>query len=144
MQKIIFTIIMLLAFSTMASTNEISAQVLLQVNKGSLQISRIPDSKTIQMAGTRMNTQVIEATITNTPLSKGSINNLGWCYVRCLSTNNSVCGSVMSTNGAFTTNFLLKAGEFSLTRLFQTLSITNLYVSTTGGVADVEITLIED
>ena len=141
MKKLII-VLMLVAGMVYGSTNEIQTQVYLTVSKNALQISRVPDSLTVQMAGTKFNSQIIAATTTNQALTKGSVANMGWCYLQNLSTNTSVYFSVLETG--FTTNMLLKAREFALFRFAPAFSITNMYVSTASGTADVENTIIED
>lgn len=145
MKKIISIMVcgLIMVCGAMASTNEITTQVLLKVSKDAVQLTRSPGTKLLQMTGNRYHTYVYPATSTNLPLSKGSISDLGWAYAINLSSNNSVYFSITSTNGAISTNMCIEAEEFSLWRFCPSFSITNMNVSVTGGVADVEVTIIE-
>ena len=129
-----------IAAAAWATTNEITVQVYLKADKNSVQIERKPGTLQIQMIGSRWQSYVVPCTITNTPLSKGAVGNLGWAYCRNLSTNQTVALSF--DNGA-TTNMHLLSGECALWRFAPAFQMTNVSAAVTAGAGDFEVTILE-
>jgi hypothetical protein len=135
--------LVLMAQSVFATTNEIAVQALLKVNKGPVQINRTSGTVTIQMAGNKYNTQTISATTTNALLTKGNVGNAGWCYMRNLSTNAADRVNITFDAGS-TTSLVLEASEPAIMRLHPSAIVTNFTVSSSAGSVDFEFTVIED
>jgi hypothetical protein len=123
------------------TTNEITVTCNLRVKKNSAEITKTSGNQLIQMAGTKFFSTVYTATSTNQPVSKGNVDNLGWCYMRNLSTNNSV---YISFDVGATTNMMLKFAEAALFRLNTSFEMTNVHIRTTSGVCDMELTIVEN
>jgi len=129
--------------SAWATTNEISVQVTLKVNKDAVQIDRASGTQLIQMSGKRYNTQTITTTTTNQALTKGSVQSAGWAYARNLSTNAADQVWLSFDNGT-TTSLVFEAKEPALFRLAPAAVVSNFVVSANAGQVDFEFTVIED
>lgn len=139
MKKVLFGLI-LIASVAAATTNEITANIDLQVSKNSLQLQKNSGSQIIQMAGTRFYSAVYALTTTNQPMSKGAVGSLGWCYARNFSTNKTV---YLSFDVGATTNMMFLPSEAVIFRLADTFQVTNIHAAVTSGTADFEFTIIE-
>lgn len=135
--------IVLMASSAFATTNEISVSTILKVSKDAVQISRTSGTKLIQFIGSRWNTQTIALTTTNQALTKGSVGNAGWCYMRNLGTNGSPSAYITFDSGV-TTGIVVEAGEPALFRLAPNAVVTNFTAGASSGTVDFEFTVIED
>lgn len=141
MKKTIIVLATMIAGLAIATTNEITAYVSLDVKKNSLAINKNSGNQIVQMAGTRFYSAVYALTTTNQPMAKGAIGSLGWVYARNLSTNATV--SISFDSGA-TTNMQLLASEAVLFRLAPSFQVTNIHAAVTSGSGDFEFTLIEN
>lgn len=126
-----------------ATTNEITVQTFLKVNKDAVQLQRSTGTLLIQMAGTRYSTYVLTLTTTNQFLSKGNVANAGWCYMRNLSTNPTHQANI-TFDGGTTTSLVLKAEEPALFRLAPGALVTNFTAAASSSSFDFEITVTEN
>lgn len=142
MKKLIYSIVILLmAGIAVATTNEIVVVSSLKVNKNSTEINKTSGQQLIQMAGNRFYSSVYSLTTTNQSMAKGAIANLGWTYIRNLSTNNTIA---ISFDSCATTNMHLLPSEAAVFRLAPSFQVTNIHAAvSTGGVADLEFTVVE-
>lgn len=126
-----------------ATTNEITVQSYLKVNKDAVQLDRSSGTLSIQMAGKRWNTQIITCTTTNQLMTKGSVDQCGWAYWRNLSTN--IADEIHITlDAGSTTSIVLQAREPALFRLAPGATVTNFTAAANAGSVDFENTIIED
>jgi len=142
MKKTIIALILISGFAH-ASTNEISVSTTLKVSKDAVQLQRQSGTKLIQMAGKRYNIQTITATTANQNLTKGSVGNCGWAYMRNLGTNGSPNCIITLDNGT-TEAMTLEPGEPSLFRLATGAVVSNFTVKSSASTVDFEFTVIED
>ena len=126
-----------------ASTNEITVNALLRIQKDAIQLERNSKSLLFQMEGSKYNIQTITATTTNQNLTKGSVGNCGWAYMRCLSTNEGAKVYTSYDNGT-TTSHVCEAREPALFRLAPDAVVSNFTVKADSGTVDFEFTVIED
>lgn len=140
MKNVIIILISMFSSIVMASTNEISITIDFQVKKNSLELLKSPGTINAQMTGTKYFSQIYTATTTNQNLSKGSIGNMGWSYLRNISSN--VWVYISTSNGA-DTNFCLLPTEAAVIRFAPSCNITTIQYSVTNGTADFEFSPIE-
>jgi len=123
------------------AADEILLRVYLQAKKGNSSITRSPTDARIDWAGSRFASAIFTASTSWAPLSKGSVDTNGICYVQNLSTNIT---QYLSFNNGTTTNLTIGASEFFVFRCSQTFNPTNISYKAESGTPDLEFTILEN
>lgn len=134
------------------AASEITIQAYLKAEKGARKIERSPGTISIDWTGNKYYGPVVYSTTpTYQALSKGSVGNLGYMWIRnvggtSMSTSSAAATAVVISFDCGTTDHLsLKTNEYAVLRLVSALTVTNIMVKAAGASTnDVEVTILED